>query len=316
MEKISFVIPCYRSERIIRRVVDEIVETVEKQGNFQYEVILVSDHSPDQVFSVARELARENPCIKGLEFTRNFGQHAALMAGYRHCTGDYIVSMDDDGQTPADEVFKLIQKLDEGYDVVFAKYAAIQQSGFRRLGSRINAWMSEMMIGKPKELVANSYFVMKRYILEEIIRYENPYPYLSGLVFRATQNIANVTVRQRKRMDGSSGYDFKRLLAMWMNGFTAFSVKPLRMATLAGGILSCLGFLYGIYTVVNKIIRPSVLMGYSSMMATILFIGGMLMLILGMIGEYVGRIYICLNRSPQYVVKEKVNMEQDHTENQ
>lgn len=307
MEKISFVIPCYRSEHTIQIVVTEILQVMSAHQDYDYEIVLVSDHSPDHVYDVIKRIASQNERVKGMEFARNFGQHAALLAGYRHCTGDYIVSLDDDGQTPANEVFLLIDKLKEGYDVVFAKYETIQQSGFRRFGSKVNAWMAETMIGKPKTVYANSYFVMRKYVRDEVVRYQNPYPYISGLVFRCTQNIANVEIHQRKRMEGNSGYNLAKLFSMWLNGFTAFSIKPLRLATFAGMVTAGLGFLYGIYIIITKFIRPTVPMGYSSTMATLLFLGGMLMMIMGMIGEYIGRIYICINQSPQYVIREEVN---------
>ena len=309
--KVSFVIPCYRSEHTITTVVEDIGMTMAQRPELEYEIVLVSDHSPDRVFEVIKSLAGPDPRIKGIDFTRNFGQHAALMAGYRQCTGDYIVSLDDDGQTPANEVFRLIDKLEEGYDVVFASYAEKKQNAFRRFGSQVNAWMTEVLIGKPHSLQANSYYAMKRYVMTEMIRYENAYPYIGGLVFRCTKNVANVPVDQKNRLEGKSGYGFKKLLSLWMNGFTAFSVKPLRLSTLAGAAFSVVGIIYGIYTIIHKILYPTVPAGYSSLMAVLLFLGGMLMLMLGMIGEYIGRIYISLNRSPQYVIRETVNASEE-----
>jgi len=309
MRKISFVIPCYCSENTISNVVNEIITTVTGREGYSYEIILVSDHSPDNVFHVIKELANSNSNIRGIEFARNFGQHAALMAGYRECTGDIIISLDDDGQTPASELFKFIDKLDEGYDVVFGAYSSIKQTKARIWGSRINKYMMEKLIGKPKNIETNSYFACKKYIVEEIIRYKNPYPYVGGLIFRATANIANVEINHRNRMEGKSGYSFKKLVSLWLNGFTSFSVRPLRIATLIGFIVAALGFFYGIYTIIHKLLNPSTPAGWSSIMSAILFIGGTIMLILGMIGEYIGRIYICLNNSPQYVIKDSINLE-------
>jgi glycosyltransferase involved in cell wall biosynthesis len=309
--KISFVIPCYRSEHTITAVVEEIGATMAQRPELEYEIVLVSDHSPDGVFDVIKSLAAQDRRIKGIEFTRNFGQHAALMAGYRQCAGDYIVSLDDDGQTPANEAFRLIDKLEEGYDAVFASYAEKKQNAFRRFGSQVNAWMTEVMIGKPHSLQANSYYAMRRYVMTEMIRYENAYPYIGGLVFRCTKNVTNVPVTQKKRMEGKSGYSVKKLLSLWMNGFTAFSVKPLRLSVLAGAVISVGGIAYGVYTIIHKILYPTVPAGYSSLMAVLLFLGGMLMLMLGMIGEYIGRIYICLNKSPQYVIREAVNVNEE-----
>ena len=251
-----------------------------------------------------KELCGKYECIKGINFSKNFGQHAALMAGYSHAEGDIIVSLDDDGQTPISDVERMIAKLSEGYDVVFAKYDSIKQSKFRIWGSKVNEWMTEVLLGKPKEIEPTSYFVVRRYIVDEMLKYSNPYPYIGGLIYRITKNIANVEVVHRERMQGKSNYTLKKLLAMWINGFTAFSVVPLRISTVLGVSCAAMGFLYAVYTVIKKLLIPSIAVGYSSIMVAILIIGGLILMVLGMIGEYLGRIYICINNSPQYVVKE------------
>lgn len=312
LKKISFVIPCYRSENTIGRVVDEIRDTVSKHNQafpertFDYEIILVNDCSPDNVWDVIKDLAHKYRKIKGISLAKNFGQHSALMAGYNHVSGDYVVSLDDDGQTPASETFKLVDKLEEGFDVVYGIYRHAKQHLFRRFGSWTNKKMSQLIIGQPRHLKTTSFFIMRRFIADEIVRYPHPFAYISGLVFRATKKIGNVEVHHRKRMEGESGYTIAGLLALWINGFTAFSVKPLRFATFIGILCAIVGFLAGIFVIYKKLLFPDVLLGYTSMLATILFIGGMIMLLLGLIGEYVGRIYICINQSPQFVIREKV----------
>ena len=314
MKKISFVIPCYRSEQTIGHVVAEIDGKMQEMKEYEYEVILVNDCSPDRTLESLRTLCSEkssgNGARKGVSFARNFGQHAALMAGLRISGGDYVVCLDDDGQTPADEVDKLIGKLEEGYDAVYAKYEHKHHSTFRNLGSKVNELMTRVMLEKPKDLFISSYFVVRRFVVEDMIRYENSYPYVIGLVLRSTRNITNVVVNHRDREQGNSGYTLKKLFGLWFNGFTAFSVKPLRIATAMGSISAILGFLYGIYTIIKKFVNPDVPMGFSSVMAAIVFFGGMVMLMLGMIGEYVGRVYISLNNSPQYVIRETINVEQ------
>lgn len=308
MKKVSFVIPCYRSEHTLRGVVAEIEEKMRELAKYEYDIFLVNDCSPDQTLQVIRSLCEEHENIKGVDFARNFGQHAALMAGLRHSDGDYVVCLDDDGQTPADEVDRLLDKLEEGYDAVYAKYENKRHSAFRNMGSRVNEYMTRVMLGKSKELYVSSYFAVKRFVVEDMIRYENSYPYVIGLVLRATGNIVNVTVNHRERKQGASGYNLRKLIGLWFNGFTAFSVKPLRIATAVGGFSAMVGFLYGIYTIVKRLINPAVPMGFSSTMAALVFFGGMIMLMLGLIGEYIGRIYISLNNSPQYVIREKINL--------
>lgn len=308
MEKISFVIPCYHSENTVGGVVDEIVETVTAHGGYDYEIILVNDNSPDNVIQTIKELAAANPHVKGLDLSRNFGQHSAIMAGFTYLTGDIVVCLDDDGQTPANEMFRLIDKLDS-FDLVFAEYKSKQHSGFRNFGSKVNDLMARWLLSKPKDLKIMSYFACKRYVVDEVLRYENPYPYMSGLLLRATKKVCNVEVDHRERAEGTSGYSLRKLLLLWINGFTSFSVKPLRFATFIGFITAAAGFLFGIYVIIHKIVVPDSLLGWSSTMAVMLFLGGMIMLMLGMVGEYVGRIYLSINRSPQFVIRDKIGFE-------
>ncbi len=309
--KVSFVIPCYRSELTLPKVVDEIRTTMDrlwKEGNaYDYEVVLVNDCSPDDTFGIIKKLAAEDTRIKGINLARNFGQHAALMAGFHYVDGDIVVCLDDDGQTPADEAGKLLAGIEQGSDVVYAKYEHKKHSLFRNFGSLLNEEMAKVMLGKPKDLYVSSYFAARRFVVEEMKRYTNAFPYVIGLALRTTKRISNVTVTHREREIGTSGYTFGKLLGLWFNGFTAFSVKPLRIATAIGCTCSAAGFLYGIYTVVKKFINPDVPLGFSSLMAAIVFMGGMTMVMLGLVGEYIGRMYISMNSSPQYVVRETVN---------
>lgn len=307
VRKVSFVIPCYRSEKTIEFVVEEIIKTMQEQGHLLYEIILVNDASPDGLQDVLVLLAK-NSNIKIISLSKNFGQHSALMAGYQYCTGEVIVSLDDDGQTPANEVFRLLEILEKGFDVVYAAYEDKKHTFLRNVGSKINDWMAEVLIEKPKTLKVSSYFAMKHFVMKEVLNYKGPYPYLLGLILRITKKIDFVFVSHRKRQDGQSGYTFGKLLSLWLNGFTAFSVRPLRIATLLGCLCAFFGFLYGIVVVMNKLTNPQAPVGYSSLMATLLFIGGMLMLMLGLIGEYIGRIYINMNQAPQYVIKETMNL--------
>lgn len=306
MCKVSFVIPCYRSERTIEMVVREITDAMKEMNDFSYEVILVNDASPDNVWQIIKALSETDQHIVGVNLAKNFGQHSALMAGYHFVTGDIVVSLDDDGQTPADEAPKLIQKICEGYDVVYARYKKNMESPFRRFGSKVNSKMAEYMIGKPKNIAIQSYYAARRFVVDEIIKYENSYPYIFGLVFRTTKNIGNVEVNHRSRSIGTSGYTLPKLIGLWMNGFTAFSIKPLRIATVLGIVSSIVGFLLGMFFVIRKFIVPTVPLGYSSIISAVMLIGGLNLLMLGVVGEYIGRIYICINRSPQFVVKETV----------
>ena len=308
---VSIVIPCYRSAEMIGGVVADINREMEKlQEKYRWEIILVNDCSPDNTFDVIRELCREYTNICGINLARNFGQHAALMAGFHQVKGDILICMDDDGQTPAFAIKDLLQGLEEGSDVVYAKYEHKHHNAFRNFGSRVNDLMLKFMLGKPADLYVSSFFAARRFIVDEMLRYQNAYPYVIGLVLRATRNIKNVTVEHQDRKAGESGYTLSKLLGLWFNGFTAFSEKPLRVATMIGTGCAFLGFLYGLYTIIKKLVNPMVPIGFSSLMSALMFIGGMLMLMVGLVGEYIGRMYICMNNAPQYVVREIVGEEE------
>ncbi len=312
MEKISFLIPCYRSALTLEGVTTEIDETMAAmKDRYTYEIVLVNDCSPDDTFEVIRKLANSRDNVIGINLARNFGQHSALMAGFRYCSGDITVCLDDDGQTPANEVGKLLDKIEEGYDAVYAKYDHKKHSLFRNFGTVMNEEMARFLLGKPKELYVSSYFAVRKFVVEEMLRYENPYPYVIGLVLRTTKRIANVNVNHRQREIGTSGYTLSKLLGLWLNGFTAFSVKPLRIATMMGGLFAVVGFIYGIYTVIRKLVNPIAPLGWSSTMAALMFIGGFMLLMQGLVGEYIGRIYISMNSAPQFVIREVIGYDGD-----
>ena len=304
MKTVSFVIPCYRSAKTIGAVTAEIADTMGKLPQYDYEIVLVNDCSPDDTFAVIRALQKENRRIAAVDLAKNFGQHAALMCGMRKTRGDYVVCLDDDGQTPADEVGKLLEKLEESYDVVYASYENKQESGFRLLGSLVNRRMTEIMLGKPKELELNSYFAARRFIVDEMLRYEHCYPYVMGLVLRSTKRICNVPVKHRAREEGRSGYTISKLLGLWMNGFTSFSVKPLRIATYTGAFIALIGFFYALVVLVRRFTVNLAPMGWTTTTILILIIGGLNLLLLGLVGEYVGRVFMCVNATPQYVERE------------
>lgn len=315
MKKVSFVIPCYRSESTLPHVVREIKETMAQLSEYCYEIIMINDCSPDHTFDTIQQLCKETPkpeekglvAVKGINLAKNFGQHSALMAGFHYVTGDIVVCLDDDGQTPANEVGKLLDGIKQGADVVYARYAHKHHSGFRNWGSHVNERMTRIMLGKPKNLQVSSYFAARRFVVDEMCRYTYAFPYVIGLVLRSTKNIINVEVHHRDREAGTSGYTLGKLLSLWFNGFTAFSVKPLRIATVTGCVCAFAGFAYGIYTIIKKIFwnPPGLVTGFSALMSVLVFMGGMLMLMLGLVGEYMGRMYISMNNSPQYVIREK-----------
>ena len=311
-EKISFVIPCYNSTNTLDAVVAEIEKTMTEQlPAYDFEIILVNDCSPDgTTYDKIREIATKKTFVKGINLARNFGQPSAVMAAIHYATGDYIVCGDDDGQTPYNEFPKLFSKIQEGYDVVEARYIAREKrSLFRKFGTLMNETMATLLIDKPKGLELTSYWCTKRFIIDNMLQYENAYPYLGGLMLRCTRNACNVGVTHRKRLGGKSGYTFKKMLALWVNGFTNFSIKPLRIATLSGLLIAAFGFVFGTITVIKKLLNPHIPAGYTTTIAFLAIFFGFTFLFMGLVGEYVGRIYMAINRSPQFIIKEKVNLD-------
>ena len=309
---ISFVIPCYGSQDTVGQVIEEIEKVVSQRSEYDYEIIAVNDCSPDNVWTVLKEIAEKNKKVKVINLAKNRNRPGAIFAGMTMSIGDYVVLMDDDGQCPMNNFWDLLKPIEEGHDVSIAKYPTYKQSIFKSFGTIVNRKMTEVIMEKPKELSFTNFSVLKRYIVNEILKYENPYPYMTGLLLRTTSDIVNVQMEERNRISGTTNFTFKKMLNLWINGFTAFSIKSLRISTVAGVITAAIGFLYGLYIVVDKIfIHSEILPGYSSLMAVMLFIGGMIMLMLGMIGEYLGRIYICINKSPQFVIKEAKNFNKE-----
>lgn len=306
---ISFILPCYGSEKTIEFVVNEIRQTVSQKQAYDYEIIAVNDCSPDKVWDVLLKLAEQDQKVKLLGLAKNMNRPGAVMAGLGRASGEYIVVMDDDGQCPMDRFWDLLAPVEGDYDVSMADYPQRKQSMFKNFGTVVNQKMTQYMLDRPKDLQFTNFMVMRQYIAKEICKYTNPYPYMTGLILRTTRRIACVPMEERSRHSGSSGFTFKKMLSLWMNGLTAFSIKPLRLSTLLGVVLAIVGFLYGLFVVVRKIIHPSISAGYSSIMAILLLVSGVLMLMLGLIGEYIGRIYISLNNSPQYVIRDEVNFE-------
>ncbi len=306
---VSFAIPCYNSAQTILPVINEIEEEMSKTEQFDYEIVTAVDGSPDNVYDVLTAIANYNDKVKVVNLAKNFGQANARMATLRYTKGDYIVCMDDDGQCPVNHILEMLQPLEEGYDIAIADYPKKKQSAFKNIGSNFNKLTARVLLDVPKEFRFSNFFVMKRFLTNQVLEYTNPYPYMEGLISQSTRNIAYVPMEERERISGDTGYTLKKLVGLWLNGLTAFSVKPLRISSVVGMICAILGFIFGIVTVIRKLVIPDISVGWSSTVSIMLFMGGLLMLMLGMVGEYIGRIYISINNAPQYVVRQTLNVE-------
>ena len=300
---LSIVVPVYRSAQILPQLVDQIHAEMNKEGlGDRFELVLVNDASPDNSWQVILTLARQHAFIKGVSLRRNFGQHNAIMAGLHYVSGDFIVLMDDDLQHPPHAIGDLVRALSEGYDVCYTNYLNRQHAAWKKLGSQFNDWAATLLLGKPKGLYLSSFKGMRKEIAQEIIQYNGPYAYIDGLIFDVTRSITTIDIEHQTRHAGDGNYNLRRSLSLWLKMATSFSVMPLRLATYAGFSLAAVSLVLIIFVLVQKLMHPDMAAGWASLIATILFIGGMQTLFIGIIGEYLGRTYLKLNNKPQFVV--------------
>jgi undecaprenyl-phosphate 4-deoxy-4-formamido-L-arabinose transferase len=304
---VSVVIPCYRSGASLKIVVEEICQTIQDHGD-AYQIILVNDCSPDNTFEFIEELCARDRAIVGIDMSRNFGQETAIVAGLGYVTGDVVVVMDDDGQHPAKEMFKLIEKVREGYDIVYASFPHKSHSLFKRMTSALHGKISEFIGTKPKNIALSSFWALSAFCASELAKYQSPFTSRGGYLMRITQRFANVEIEEhRSRIEGKSNYNLKKLFALWFANFTNFSIVPIRVTAAIGALIALAGFIYGLVLIIQKILNPAVMMGFTSLMAILLFVGGVIILMIGFIGEYIGRTYMTVSSMPQFIVRRKLN---------
>lgn len=308
---ISICIPCYRSAQTLPFVLDEIREVFAAREEYDYQVILVNDGSPDNTYEVISRLCQEDLRVIGVDLSRNYGQQSAKMAALPYASGDAVVYMDDDGQHPAAGIFPLVEKLAEGYDIVYARFPQKRHSWFKQLTSRMYQKVSEWIGNKPKGISVSSFTAWSRTAADAALRYHSPFPAPGLYLNHVTTRIANVDMEHRSRIAGESGYSLRKLISLTITALTNFSILPLRLSSYIGIGCAALGFLVGIITIIRKLVNPAISAGYSSTFAAILFIGGIIMLILGVIGEYIGRIYMTVSDMPQYQIRQVDNAPED-----
>lgn len=298
---LSLVIPCYNSAAVIGKLVSEL-ERLRIEGN--HEIILVNDGSQDRTAEVCRELVRDAAVAATfVDLARNFGEHNAVMAGLRVARGDYIITMDDDGQNPPAEMVRLYHFAREsGKDVVYTRYAEKQHARWRNLGSRFANRLADFLLDKPKGLYLSTFRCMRSFVADEICRYEGPYPYVDGLILQVTQDLGVMQVAHVERQIGRSGYTLRRLVHLWLNLFLNFSVVPLRVSAVLGLVASAAGFLATLVVAAEAIFSDTP-RGWGSLMSVLLLFCGVQLLTVGVVGEYVGRMYLTANRRPQSVIR-------------
>lgn len=300
----SIIIPCYCSSKTIEQVVSYTMKEMDDMGKTPYEFILVDDSSPDEGDTIRklRDLADRYTNTRVVELAQNAGQHNAVMAGLNEAEGDIIICMDDDLQTHPSQLPALFREFDKGYDIAYGYYPEKKHSLFRNFGSWMNYTTVRILINKPKDLKTSSFWIIRKFIRDYAIEYRSSFTHLQGIFLRTTRNIVSVPIQHFDRAYGQSGYTFSKLVGLWSN-IIGFSIVPLRMARNAGLFFSLISICGAVFIALKKIIAPTSAVGWYSMMVAICFFSGLIMLFLGLIGEYLGRMYLNQSNNPQYVVR-------------
>lgn len=299
---LSFVIPLYNSEATIGALVREIAALPVPGG---HEIILVNDGSRDGTSEVCRGLVETATVpIIVVEHARNFGEHNAVLSGWRQARGAHVVNLDDDGQNPPTEALRLWQEAQAtGLDVIFGHYEVKQHSPWRNWGSRFTNRITDVALDKPKGFYLSSFRCVTAFVAREVCAYAGPYPYIDGLILQVTQRIGSIIVHHEARKDGASGYTLRRLGRLWVSSWVNFSVLPLRMATFLGIGMAAAGLLGFAVVVYLRLTNQGPSFGWGTIMAALLVFSGTQLVLLGIIGEYLGRMFLTVNQRPQSVVR-------------
>jgi len=300
---VSVVIPVYRSEDCLERLVQETEAAFQSSGR-THEIVLVNDGSPDGSWEKIVDLAGRYLTVRGVNLRRNFGQDNALMAGLRVATGRIVVIMDDDLQHSPWDADRLIQQVEQGFDVCYARFPVKKQALWKNVGSWLNGKVANVVLGKPDRIYLSPYKAIAGAVVREIVKYEGPYPYVDGLLLRVTDNITQIDVEHHERYAGRGNFNLVRSVSTWLKLATSFSLTPLRIASILGFGFACFGLGLAAFFAVRQLVGRGAPLGWASTIVAILVLGGVQLACLGLIGEYLGRVFLHLNRRPQYVVKE------------
>lgn len=310
---ITVYIPCYRSAKMIERTVGGIKEEFNKHSEYDVQFVLVNDGSPDNTYEVISEMARQDKSITAINLSRNFGQSNAKMAGLKYVHGDIMVYMDDDGQHDPADIFKLIEKIKEGYDVVYVHFKKKKAGFIKKLTSDMHNKVAELMGTKLKGVHRSPFFAWSRFCIDKVKEYNSPFPAVGAYLLNFTTKFSDVEGTHRKRMEGKSGYNLKKSLVKWANSVTNFTLVPLRISTFCGAFLCALSviellgmLLYWIFASFSYL---------TLILSMVTLFAGMIMIFIGILGEIVGRMYMMMSDKPQYCIREGVNMEEYHEEN-
>lgn len=307
MKEISVVIPVYKSEKCIPELTKQISDALK---DFSWELILVNDCSPDNSWTEIKKVAAENNNITGINLRKNGGQDLAILAGLNHAKGKWIVIMDDDLQHSPYDIPKLYAQAQKGFDVVYADFKQKKQKLWKNLGSWLNGKVSEITLGKPKGIYLSPFKIISSSVVKEMCKLNNLFPYIDGLIFQVTKNITQINIEHHKREYGKSNFTLVKSMQVFFRMMFGFSTFPLNFATYIGFFSSTMGFVLAIYFLVKFLLGLEPLTGWTSLIMVILILGGLILLALGIIGKYIGQMYLTINNSPKYIIKETVGYEE------
>ena len=302
---ISIIIPVFNSENTIEILVNNIVQTLGE--HYKFEIILINDASRDSSEEKCKKLLDKYSSIVLYTLSKNVGEHNSVMAGLNKCTGDYAVIMDDDLQHSVDSLLELIKfgiKEKNNFDVVYTYYDKMKYNFFRNFGRKFNDLIANLLLDKPKFLYLSSFKLINRFLITEIIKYRSPFTYIDGIILGITNKIGRVKVVHNQRSQGKSGYTIRKLFQVWSSMFTGFSVVPLRLSLILGSMLSILGFIFALLTFIERIIDNTVPSGYATLIIVVTIFSGAILIAVGLLGEYVGRIFVSLNKKPQFIIRD------------
>ena len=309
--ELSVVVPVYNSEQTLFGLNKRLHKTLNMLVGDRYEIIFINDGSLDQSWRVLQELATGDEKLTAINLTRNFGQHNAIMCGFSHAKGKFIVTIDDDLQIPPEEISKLYREIQEGYDVVYGIYAKKKHSRFRNLGSEFVQLIYRKTFNM--HITITSFRIIRQEIIRFMLSYEKSFTYIDGLLCWYSNKMNTVTVEHHERGSGRSGYSLSRLILLALNMLTNFSIVPLQVASFSGFVFAFTGFSVGIYFLLKKLMFDIVVSGFASTFVAITIFAGVQLITIGMLGEYIGRIHINVSKRPQFAIRNIVSKDGNHS---
>ena len=301
LNSLSIVIPVYNSENCVQELLTQLEEVLVL---FDYEIILVDDKSIDKSWTILTHNFKKKANISIIKLSKNFGQDSAIMCGLHNAQKDYIVIMDDDLQHDPKYIPKLYDEIKKTKkDVCFANFHTKNQTLIKNFGSWLNGRLANIVIKKPKNIYLSPFKILSKDLVKKILTYDGPYPYIDGLIFRYTRKTTQIDIKHNKRFSGKGNYSISKSISVWLRVLTNFSIIPLRIATSIGILSAFVGFTMGLYFIYLAIIGGITLKGWSSLIVSVLFIGGVQLIALGIIGEYVGRSFLYQNKEPQFIIE-------------